>query len=92
MKPVRTGATLAITVAITYSACALIVAIAPKASIDFLNAFFHVVDFGRIAAPEGFRLSSFLTALAVFVVWAFATGALFGGLFNRLRAGDMTAG
>lgn len=90
MKPVNFGVALAITVAITYSICALLVAFAPTASIAFLNAFFHVVDFGRIAAPEGFRLQSFLAALSIFVVWAFAAGTLFAWMLNRLSAGNKT--
>ena len=90
MNPVKFGIALAITVAISYSICALFVAFAPAASIAFLSAFLHVVDFGRIAAPEGFRLQSFLVALLTFVVWAFLVGALFAWLFNRLSAGKTT--
>ena len=92
MKPLNTGVVLAITVAISYSICALFVAFAPAASIAFLNAIFHIVDFSRIAAPEGFRLQSFVVALLIFVVWAFAVGALFAWLFNRLSAGSKTTG
>lgn len=91
MNPLRTGLALASTVAISYSLCGLLVAVAPGASLDFLNAFFHVVDFRSIAAPAGFHLRPFAAALLVFVIWAFLVGALFAWLFNRMHAGGRSA-
>ena len=84
MNPLRTGIALALTVAISYSLCGLVVAAAPAASLEFLNAFFHVVDFKRIAAPTEFRLQAFGVALLVFAIWAFLVGALFAWLLNRV--------
>lgn len=91
MNPLRTGIALALTVAISYSLCAIVVAAAPAASLDFLNAFFHVVDFKGIAAPAGFQVRPFAMALAIFVIWAFLVGALFAWLFTRLSSGARSA-
>ena len=92
MNPLRTGLALAFTVAISYSFCALVVALAPAASLEFLNAFFHVVDFKGIAAPAGFNVQAFVIALLTFVIWALLVGALFAWLFNRLSASRKTTG
>jgi ribose/xylose/arabinose/galactoside ABC-type transport system permease subunit len=80
------GAALAITVGIGYAACALAFRLWPDAAMDFMNALFHGLDFRKLArGPAPFDFSSFLVALFVAVVWAFAFGALFGWLIDRFR-------
>lgn len=82
-----TGVALAITVGIGYTACALAFRAWPGASMEFMNALFHGLDFGKLASgPTPFDFSAFFFALFVAVVWAFALGALFGWLIDRFRA------
>ena len=86
MYPWRTGATLALTLVITYTVCALLYALAPERGIDFLNALFHGLDFRKLQTPTPFTFLMFMYPLLVFVVWGFAVGALFAGLHNSLQA------
>lgn len=81
-----TGVALAITVGIAYAACALAFRVWPDAAMEFMNALFHGLDFRRLAGgPASFDFSAFFLALFVAVLWAFAIGALFGWLIDRLR-------
>ena len=82
-----TGTALAITVGIGYAACALAFRAWPDASMEFMNALFHGLDFRKLAGgPAPFEFSSFFYALFVAVVWAFALGTLFGWVIDRFRA------
>ena len=82
-----TGVALAITVGIGYGACALAFRAWPEAAMQFMNALFHGLDFGRLARGQvPFEFSAFFYALAVTIVWAFVLGALFGWLVERFRA------
>lgn len=84
-----TGTALAITVGIGYAACALAFRAWPDASMEFMNALFHGLDFRRLASgPALFEFSSFFYALFVALVWAFGLGALFGWVIDRFRAGS----
>jgi ABC-type branched-subunit amino acid transport system permease subunit len=83
---IATGVALAITVGIGYTACAIAFRAAPDAAMTFMNSLFHGLDFRRLqSGPAPFDFSSFSLALFVAVVWAFAFGALFGWLADRLR-------
>ena len=83
---IATGAALAVTASIGYAACALAFRAWPDAAMQFMNALFHGLDFGKLArGPAPFDFGSFLYALLVMVVWAFALGAVFGWLVERLR-------
>ena len=86
-SPWRTGVTLAATVAIMYTVCALIYALMPERTIDFLNALFHGLDFRKLGAPMPFTFLMFVYPLVVFVVWGFAVGALYAWLRQALHAG-----
>lgn len=86
MTALRTGLTVAITVAVFYSACALIWALAPQASLTWMNSLFHGLDFSGMVRPRVFAWSGFLYALAVLVVWGFALGAFYNWLARRLAA------
>lgn len=78
-NPVRMGSALAVTVAIGYTACALVFWLWPEASANYMNALFHGLDFRKLQSGlELFSFGSFLYALAVLVVWAFLLGAIFG--------------
>ena len=87
-RTIPTGVALAITVGIGYTACALAFRAWPDAAMTFMNALFHGLDFRKLqGGPALFDFGSFLPALFVAVVWAFALGALFGWLVDRLRPG-----
>jgi hypothetical protein len=89
MNPVRAGATLAVTVAIAYAACAAVFWIWPEASAQFMNALFHGLDFRKLRGDPGtFGFASFGYALVGITVWAFLVGCLFGWLANRFAVRD----
>lgn len=82
MHPWKTGAALALTLAISYTVCAALYALWPERGIDFLNALFHGLDFHKLGTPMTFTFLMFLYPLVVFVIWGFAVGALFAWLHN----------
>jgi hypothetical protein len=80
-NPIRTGCAVAATVAIGYTACALVFWLWPEAAANYMNALFHGLDFRKLqSGPGSFGLASFLYALAVTVVWAFLLGLIFGAM------------
>jgi hypothetical protein len=83
MKTWRTGAALAVTVAIGYAACTAIFVAFPDASAAFLNALFHGLDFRKLQPPPGgFSLAGLGWAAAVLALWGFVIGALFAAIRN----------
>lgn len=86
MTPIRAGTTLAITVAVFYSACALIWALAPQASLSWMNSLFHGLDFTTMMRPRAFTWGGFLSAIVVLAIWGFALGAFYNWLASRLNA------
>lgn len=86
LRPLAVGITLAVTVAIGYTACAAAWAIWNEAALDFLNALFHGLDFRKIVLPRSdYGLWLFLYPLVVLSVWAFFIGALYSVINNFLR-------
>ena len=88
MHPWKTGAALALTLAITYTVCAALYALWPERGIDFLNALSHGLDFHKLVTPEPFTFLMFLYPFVVFVIWGFAVGALYAWLHNLLHGGS----
>lgn len=86
MTPLRAGFTLAITVAVFYSVCALIWALAPQASLVWMNSLFHGLDFSGMVRPRAFVWSGFLYALSVLAIWGLVLGAFYNWLAARLAA------
>ena len=81
---VRTGIALALAAGIGYSSCAVVFWLRPAAAVTFMNALFHGLDFrGLQSGPGLFSFGSFLCALVVMMVWAFALGAIFSWLHRR---------
>ena len=86
LSPLRLGATLSLTVAIGYAACAALWAIWNEPALDFLNALFHGLDFRRIALPRSpYDAWLFVYPLLVMAAWAFFIGALFATINNLLN-------
>lgn len=81
-NPWRMGATLALTLTVTYTVCAVAYALMPERGVDFLNALFHGLDFRKLGEPMPFTFLMFIYPLFVFVVWGFAIGALYAWLHN----------
>jgi len=84
MKPLQTGLALSVTVAIFYSLCTLIEVFLPEQFMGFMNALFHGLDFRMLRTPEPYRWQAFFYALIVMAVWAFAVGAFFAWLHNKI--------
>jgi hypothetical protein len=84
-SPWKTGTTLALTMAISYTVCATAYALWPERGIDFLNALFHGLDFRKLMTPTPFTYSMFLSPLLLLVVWGFAVGTLFAWLYKLLH-------
>ncbi|MBI3803518.1 MAG: hypothetical protein HY282_07120 [Nitrospirae bacterium] len=87
-NPWRAGFTLALTVTITYTVCAVLYALFPEQGIAFLNALFHGIDFNKLGPPLPFTFLMFVYPLFVFAVWGFLVGALYTQLNNLFHDGD----
>lgn len=85
MKPLQTGITLSVTVAIFYSLCTLVEVAFPDQFMTFMNALFHGLDFSELARSEPYSWSAFLYALVVLALWAFAIGAFFAWIRNSVE-------
>ena len=82
----RTGAALAITVAVAYALCSLLFLTWPEAAATFMNSLFHGLDFRKLqSGPTLFSFGAFAYALLVMAAWAFAVGTLFGWISGRLH-------
>ena len=87
-NPWRAGVTLALTVTITYTVCAVLYALFPERGIAFLIALFHGIDFNKLGPPLPFTFQMFVYPLFVFAVWGFLVGALYAQLNNLFHDGD----
>lgn len=83
--PWETGVSLSLTMAISYTVCAILYGLWPQQGVDFLNALFHGLDFRRLASPLPFTPSVFIYPLVVLVVWGFVVGTVFAWLDKRLH-------
>jgi len=84
MAPLRTGITLAITVAVFYALCTLVWVAAPGPFLGFMNNLFHGVDFSNMVQARAFSWQDFLAALLMMSLWALLTGSFFAWLQNRM--------
>jgi hypothetical protein len=84
MKPWSTGLALSATAALFYSVCTLVEVAWPRQFMEFMNALFHGLDFSKLATPEAYDWISFIYALVVISLWAFAIGAFFAFVQNAL--------
>lgn len=84
MKLLRAGAALSATVALFYTLCTVVEVALPDQFMNFMIALFHGLDFSKLVSPEPYRWTSFVYALIVMAVWAFAAGAFFAFVHNTL--------
>lgn len=82
----RTGTTFAATVAVAYTACAILFWLFPEAAASFMNALFHGLDVRKLQAATDFSFGGFIYAVLGITAWAFMFGALFGWMQSRVRA------
>ncbi len=86
LNPLVVGGALAITLAALYSLCAAAFAIAPAATIDFFNAWFHGLNLaGLQAGAKPFTPGVFVYGLAGLTVSAFVVGVVFAVSYNLAR-------
>jgi hypothetical protein len=87
-SPWKTGAALAVTVAVSYAVCTVLFVLWPDRGIEFMNGLAHGLDFAKLISAAPLSISQFYYPFAVLVVWAFAMGTLFAwlrDLFNGRR-------
>ncbi|TAK90239.1 MAG: hypothetical protein EPO06_09650 [Burkholderiaceae bacterium] len=84
MKPLHTGITLALTLIVFYSLCTLIAVLWHAQFMQFTNALFHGLDFGKLQTDAPYSWGAFFQALVVFAVWGFAVGTFFAWLHNTV--------
>lgn len=82
--PLRTGVSLAVTVAVFYASCTLAWLAAPGPFLGFMNNLFHGIDFSPLLKPAPFSWGGFIEALLVMSVWAFLAGTFFAWVHRRL--------
>ena len=84
MSPLRTGSTLAITVAVFYALCTVAWVVAPGPFLGLLNNLFHGLDFSSLVQSHPFDWTGFVAPLVVLSVWALLAGAFFAWIYNGL--------
>lgn len=84
MKPINTGIAFSVTVMVFYSLCTLAEVLLPAPFMEFMNALFHGLDFGRLSTSARFSWVSFGGALLVMGAWTFAAGIFFGWFHSML--------
>ena len=87
LNPWKSGAVLAVTIAVAYAVCALLFALAPERGIDFMNAISHGMDFRKLGEPIPFTFLMFVYPLVVLTIWGFLVGALYTWLSKRWLRG-----
>ncbi|WP_375738666.1 DUF5676 family membrane protein [Pseudomonas boanensis] len=85
IAPWKTGLALALTMAISYTVCALLYALWPAQGIAFLNALFHGLDFGRLERPQAYTVATFVGPLLVLILWGLMVGTLFAWLYDKFH-------
>jgi hypothetical protein len=87
LNPWKFGATLSLTVVISYVLCTAFWYAFTEPSIKFLNALFHGMDFKKIYLDAAFSFGDFLYVFIIFAVWAYIVGVIFALIRNALRPG-----
>ena len=85
LNPWKFGALLSITAAVSYIVCAILWYSFTSLGMDFLNALFHGIDFRKIYSATPFSFSSFLSVLAVLMVWAYLLGVIYALARNWMK-------
>ncbi len=84
LNPWKFGSVLSLAAGINYVLCSLVWMTWTERSIDFLRALFHGLDFHKLEVVGAFSLSSFVYALAAFMIWIYAIGVIYALVRNWL--------
>ena len=79
----KTGLTLAIVIGIVYIVCAILIAIAPTATVNVFGALFHGIDISKIAATP--TLGRTILGLVEILALGYIVGWLFAVIYNKLN-------
>lgn len=80
------GAALTVTFVVVYALCAAAFAIAPTATIDFFNAWFHGLNLaGLQVGAKPFTFGVFFYGTVGIAIFAFVCGVVFATSYNLLR-------
>ncbi len=87
LNPWILGGTASITFSITYTVCALAVALFPDGTVSFFNAWFHGLDLNLLKPPGGrpLTLGQFFYGLVGIAATSFVVGTLFAAVYNLIR-------
>lgn len=85
LNPWKFGAVLSITTAVSYILCAVFWYAFTSLGMEFLNALFHGIDFGKIYSASPFSFASFVSVLAVLAAWAYVLGVIYALVRNWLK-------
>ncbi len=87
LNPWILGCTAAITFSITFTVCALAVALFPDGTVSFFNAWFHGLDLNLLKPPGGRPLTpgQFFYGLVGVAAASFVVGTLFAAVYNLIR-------
>lgn len=84
-KPLTSGLVFSITVGLGYTICAIAFALSPSLAVGFTTNLFHGLNFSTMqSGVGGFSFGSYFSALIVMMAWAFAMGAIYSSIYNRL--------
>jgi hypothetical protein len=86
----KTGAALALAVAVGYSILTVLFALWPFAGEAFHEAISTGAGFDPNEGRVAWSFGSFAYALALLIIWGFATGALFAWAHTFLHRSDST--
>ena len=81
--PIRVGTSLAVAVAVGYTACSAVFWLWPETAVTFMNALFHGLDFRKLQGATSFAFGSFIYAVSVMTLWAFVLGTAYSWLKTR---------
>jgi len=79
----KIGLALAIVAVIAYVACAILVAIAPLATVNVFGALFHGIDISKISTTP--TLGRTIVGLIEIFILGYILGWLFGVVHNRIK-------
>jgi len=87
LNPWTLGCTASITFSITFTVCALAVALFPDGAVSFFNAWFHGLDLNLLKPPGGRPLApgQFFYGLVGVAAASFIVGTLFAAVYNLIR-------
>ena len=87
LRPSIIGASLAITTALAYAACALLFFLFPGMGMAFVQSLFHGLDFSKLTVTPGvFDFAGFGRVAVALAAYGFFVGALFAIVRNRFTS------